>query len=209
MALYLRETKIPSVILGTVSVSERTRPRPRQPRQPKVERPTEQARIHRDYLALKQRYNYAKTYDEVYGGMSGMVWLTLAKRWHRPITEIRRIVGKPVADNDIWCEQCKILARPSDWSHHQHPGVLAQLAGHPDRKVRSGVAWNAGCPPGLLALLAQDPDRGVRQALAGNPICPPEVLQQLIQDPDLVVQAVASRHPGLPRAALAMWQLAH
>jgi hypothetical protein len=48
----------------------------------------------------------------------------------------------------------------------------------------------------------------VRRGIAKHPNCPLVLLEQLLQDPDPDIAASAARHPGLPKATLAMWQLA-
>jgi hypothetical protein len=58
-------------------------------------------------------------------------------------------------------------------------------------------------------VLAHDSDVDVRRMVAHNQRCLPDLLEQLLHDPASQVQKAAAVHPNVPRAALAMWQLAH
>lgn len=44
---------------------------------------------------------------------------------------------------------------------------------------------------------------------AAHPQCPPHLLCQLLRHPNPEISQAAAANPNLPRAALAMWQLAH
>lgn len=113
------------------------------------------------------------------------------------------------------------------------PGTLDQMARAPAESVRWYVAANPSTPPGTVELLASDSNSNVRIAVAGRPDCPPATLAQLaqtgglvrrvvaghrntppgvlgclLQDKDPFVAQQAAANPSLPRAALAMYQLA-
>jgi hypothetical protein len=78
--------------------------------------------------------------------------------------------------------------------------------------AKEALAENQSCPAGLLDRLGSDPNRYVRMAVVSNLKCPPAVrgraLEGLLQDPDPDVARWAADQPDVPRAALAMWQLA-
>jgi len=63
--------------------------------------------------------------------------------------------------------------------------------------------------PEYLERLSQDPDSQVRQRAASSFSTPPGTLESLLSDVDSWVASTAAHNPNLPRAALALWQLAH
>lgn len=75
--------------------------------------------------------------------------------------------------------------------------------------VRMKALCNPKCPPEALGPLAKDNDYRVRICVAKHRRCPPETLQELLQDRDLEVRQAALGNARLPRAARAMYQLAH
>lgn len=61
---------------------------------------------------------------------------------------------------------------------------LAELARHPDPRVRSAVAENANTPLELLWLLAKDPNQDVKLKVTENYNCPVDILEGMKEDPD-------------------------
>jgi len=132
---------------------------------------------------------------------------------HDPDPEIRR---ETAWSSNALPATVELLARDPDPQTREgaacHSGslrTLRRLAHDHDPQVRSGTARNIITPPALLEQLARDPDPEVRCGTAMNDHTPPATLEQLLQDTEHKVSELASRHPNLPRAARAMWQLAH
>jgi hypothetical protein len=115
-------------------------------------------------------------------------------------TAIMEKLSSDLNDNDL----CWALAGNPNCP----PALLSKLS-QSGATARTHVAAHPACPPATLAALALDSDSDVRQMVAHNRHCPPELLEQLLHDPALQVQKTAADNQNVPRAALAMWQLAH
>jgi len=90
------------------------------------------------------------------------------------------------------------------------PGQLRQLSRDSRSDVRTAVAANPSCPTDTLLWIGSHiKDRKTLVGLAANPSCPPALLEQLLQNTYPAVAQAAADNQNLPRAALAMWQLAH
>jgi hypothetical protein len=92
-------------------------------------------------------------------------------------------------------------------SNSTPPAVLRKLAEETSWVPLSFLAGNRNTPPDILARLAANPVSEVRRGVAGNRSTPPDILEMLLADPETAT--VAADNPSLPRAALAMYQLAH
>jgi hypothetical protein len=77
----------------------------------------------------------------------------------------------------------KLIARKSSTP----PRRLAELARHPDARVRAAVAENANSPLELIWLLAKDHDQEVKLKVTENYNCPTDVLEALKEDSDSYV----------------------
>ncbi len=79
---------------------------------------------------------------------------------------------------------------------------LAELATHPDWRVRKAVAGNRRTPGEVLARLARDPEPQVRISVATNISTPDAVYLVLARDGDVDVRSVVARYEYVPVAAL-------
>ena len=77
----------------------------------------------------------------------------------------------------------KLIARKSSTP----PRRLAELARHPDARIRAAVAENANSPLELIWLLAKDMDQEVKLKVTENYNCPVEVLEALKENEDSYV----------------------
>ncbi|MCL6526889.1 MAG: hypothetical protein K6T57_08390 [Thermaceae bacterium] len=99
----------------------------------------------------------------------------------------------------------ELLARGHPWARtlvarypYTPPGLLEQLSGDEDWRVRAAAAANPGLEPGKLLRLAGDSDPDVRLATAANPRTPAEALERLASDENERVRAAAAANPSLP-----------
>jgi len=101
---------------------------------------------------------------------------------------------KPVRCCDVWAGGCKVLVRPPDWTHGNHP----------DRKLRWQTAQSAFAPPEVLAYLAQSSNFEIQVQVASNRSTPPEALELLSHgtDSDYRVRSRVAYNPHTPTPAL-------
>lgn len=94
----------------------------------------------------------------------------------------------------------------------RHPACPTATLEHlfeTDPSVSSALATNRSCPPYILWRLSRYSGALIRRAVARNPSCPRVALEQMLHNSELpVIRNIAAHHPNLPKATLAMWQLA-
>ncbi|WP_329122443.1 hypothetical protein [Streptomyces sp. NBC_01353] len=82
--------------------------------------------------------------------------------------------------------------------------AVRELAAHPDREVRAGLAFYVtGLPPDLLAALARDADPHVAASAAQSPELSSGLAEELARHPHVVVRAEFARNEHAPPALLA------
>ncbi|MGH9549707.1 MAG: hypothetical protein ACRD3W_10040, partial [Terriglobales bacterium] len=98
----------------------------------------------------------------------------------------------------------KLIARKTNTPARR----LAELARHPDPRVRAAVAENANTPLELIWLLAKDEQQDVKLKVTENYNCPVDVLETLKEDDDSFVawqaRSVLSRLTAGPQAQVYM-----
>ena len=77
------------------------------------------------------------------------------------------------------------------------PKQLAQLANHPNTKIRRRIAENPFTPAKALRKLAYDENLETRMAVACNPASPDDVVDHLVQT-DLMVRHGLAQEPKTP-----------
>lgn len=112
------------------------------------------------------------------------------------------------------------LSEHTRWSIAQDDNVTPELLAaivapgvntESDHGINLFVLRHPRCPPSVLQRAVQDyHDSWVEaiRAIAENRSCPSETLAGLLQHPDQRVRQLAKNNPALPRATLAMYQLA-
>jgi len=130
------------------------------------------------------------------------------------------VAGNPSCPPDalVWMARHAVK-----WFHQDAISELDQAYKDTDKHIACRIVRNPACPPEVLvqALQVPDPDesayawiglepgKSVKVGVASNPSCPPDVLVGLLQDGSSTVRRLAAANPSLPRAVLALWQLAH
>ena len=128
---------------------------------------------------------------------------------------LRALAGNPGCDPRVLSDIIQLnTADPALVAALQHPRLPAAQV---KQIARTGDTWQCiqllkrpDLPaPVLVIIMKGHGDMlWVRHEIAKHNNCPPALLEQLIQDHNPEVASAAARHPGLPRATLAMWQLA-
>lgn len=84
--------------------------------------------------------------------------------------------------------------------------LLAELAAHPNARIRRRVAENPNTPPQVLRLLSKDVDSDVLIAVAGNSASPFSVAEELAVDPEAKVRLGIAQELNTPVRILQMLQ---
>jgi hypothetical protein len=151
-----------------------------------------------DYLAAKA-ISYAVRGDAAWWRDGVDTVLTLVRNEHCPLSTIRTIINSPLIQE--YRVASALLCYPSCPAE-----AFPQFVQNRNLNIRVTAASHPNCPPEVLEAMAQTGT--VRRAVAGNPRTPVAVLEQLLADQDSAVSQTAAANPSLPRATLAMWQLA-
>ena len=97
---------------------------------------------------------------------------------------------------------------PTEFILADHPSeTLAELASHPEWKMRFLVANHRNVPAEVLPALAADAHEQVRAAVVRCPRTPKELFDELVNDPSAEVLRALGQHPSGPdhlRAAVAL-----
>jgi len=134
----------------------------------------------------------------------------------RPQDIARGLASNPSTPPSRWKELAelvpRIMALRLDCTSQQLEQIIKASSQQPPDialRTRQAVANNPNTSRRVLLQLCDEPKKEIRKAVARNPHSSVAILHRLLYDQAASVQRAALNNPSLPRATLAMWQLAH
>lgn len=121
--------------------------------------------------------------------------------------DLWRLPGLFSSEALAWLARFPRLKPALAWCPNASPEHLADLADHPDAKVRLAVAGHPNTPLATLRTIARHAPFEERCAVARNPNTPPDTIDRLVHDPDHLLRRAIAGHPYLNEAHIAA--LAH